>query len=71
MTDSPEFRSADELPRRLAGEIELPEPVEPLYFENREAVLTRVHDGLQRYEWPDQQESPPENFRWMQPAEDI
>jgi len=54
MTDAAEFRPDDELPRRLAGEIELPDPDpnKPLYFETREDVLMRVRDGLERYEGP-------------------
>lgn len=69
MTDSSESAPIEELPRRLAGELHLPEPLTPLYFETRDEVLTRVRDGLEDYEPPEVKE-PSEDFRWMQPVED-
>lgn len=73
MTDSSEAAPVEELPHRLAGEIELPErdPNKPLYFETRDEVLTRVRDGLKDYEPPEVKEDPTsEGFHWMQPAEE-
>lgn len=58
---------ASPLPHRISGQLDIPEPERPLYFETREAVLVRVRDALERYESPAVTER--EDFRgWMQPA---
>lgn len=62
MTEQP-----DDLPRRFSGQLDLPEPLRPVYRDTREDVLVRVRDGLERYEPPLVKE-PAEDFRgWMQP----
>jgi len=43
---------ADELPRRIAGQLELPEPTHPVLPDTRRDVLMRVLEGLQRSEPP-------------------
>lgn len=71
MTDSPDYRPAEELPRRLEGEIEFPPPCRPLHFEDDVAFLAQVRDGLKGYDRPaQQQQHTTEGFRWMQPAEE-
>ncbi|GAB3288921.1 hypothetical protein [Parasphingorhabdus pacifica] len=67
----PSNSAPGELPRRLAGELDIPapDPNKPLYFETRDEVLTRVRDGLEGYDPPEGKERPSADFCWMQPTE--
>lgn len=69
VTEHSESVQSDELPRRLAGERELPAPDKPLHVETDETMLTRVRDGLQRYQSPEAAECCVQGVCWWQPRQ--